>query len=105
MTERHRNILIVEDSSTWRELLPELFDKIKTRVVGSAKEVPQALSKGDITEIITDGLGGKWTEVVKHAGNLPVKLLSGDLRHKSLSTEKGVPFFDKGDFDLDELLE
>ncbi|MFH1863701.1 MAG: hypothetical protein ABIJ85_02175 [bacterium] len=99
-----RRVLIVEDSQNWRDLLPSVFKGIETVVVKSAKEAEEALKKGGFTEIVTDGLGGDWTQVVEKSGGLPVKLLSGDVRHKHLAIEKGVKFLDKGTFDINELL-
>jgi len=99
-----RRVLIVEDSQNWRDLLPSVFKGIETVVVKSAKEAEEALKKGGFTEIVTDGLEGAWIQVVEKSGGLPVKLLSGDVRHQQTATEKGVKFLNKSSFEIEELL-
>ena len=98
--------MIVEDSENWQSLLPILFEDegVEAIVVDSAEKARIALEEGGFTEIITDGLEGEWTDVVDNAGDVPVRLLSGDGRDKKLAESKGIPFFNKADLDIDGLV-
>lgn len=102
-----RKVLIVEDSKIWQKLLPRLFDRkgIETVVVTSAEAAKEALKKGGFSEIVTDGLEGDWKIVADNAGGLPVKLLSLGVTHKSAAEEQGIRFFDKNDFNPEDLVQ
>jgi len=101
-----RKVLIVEDSQNWRDILPRFFEKkgFEIVVVDSAEAAKVALEKGGFSEIVTDGLEGDWKTVIDNAAGLPVKLLSGDVRHKSAAEKQGVRFLDKSDFNPDDLV-
>ena len=73
-------------------------------VVDSVEAAKVALEKGGFSEIVTDGLEGDWKTVIDNAAGLPVKLLSGDVRHKSAAEKQGVRFLDKSDFNPDDLV-
>ena len=49
----NRRVLIVEDSSSWLSLLPELYDNEGIQAVA-------ALEAGGFTEVLTDSLEGDW---------------------------------------------
>lgn len=107
-----RKVLIVDDSLFDREKLAYIFKRkgievVAVRNVGTAKE---ALKGEGITEVITDGLknlrGGDWKEVVKYAKEkgLLVRLLSGDREYQKAAEEMGVPFLDKGEVSIKDLV-
>ncbi len=72
----------------------------------SADAAKAALEKGGYTEVITDGLKGDWVGVAMRAKELgfPVKLLSGDERHRGTAGEMDVPYLDKHAWDTKDLV-
>lgn len=100
--------MIAEDAENWRDLLTEVFKSrgIEFKVVESSEAVKEALEKGGYTEVITDGLKGKWVDVARRAKQhgLPVKLLSGEDEYKEAAEKAGVPFFQKFPLNIRELI-
>ncbi len=110
MSERLRSnpskVLIVEDSlamiTTFKYICGMLgLDAV---AVGSVQEAKEVLREGEFSIIITDGLDGKWEEVVESAGKIPVVLCTnhdylnpGADSFEAAAEEKGVRFLGKLD--------
>ena len=96
-----RRVLIVEDSSDWRGHYEDAFSKANVDhvIVRNLEQAKEELEKGGFTEVITDGLGGKWEEVVGNAAGLPVRLVSSNLYLENQAKLRGVGFSDKTDLD------
>jgi len=102
-----RKALIVEDSRDWRDELLGIFRGagIKANAVTNLDAAIEALQKGDYTEVVTDGLRGKWEDVVVVARGvgLPVKLVSANSTFQSKAEEQNIPFINKGRINPEDL--
>ena len=86
--------------------MPELYDNegIQAVAVRSLEEAKKALEAGGFTEVLTDSLEGDWIGVVESANGLPVRLLSGIASLKREAEQRSVPFLDKGDFNIGDII-
>ena|SRR3989344_9565600 len=96
-----RKVLIVEDSRDWRDNFSEEFNRegVEVVIVGSPDEAKELLKKGGFTEVITDGLGGKWKDVADSATDLPVRLVTNDSSLEHEAKIMGIGYVDKTDLD------
>ena len=100
-----QRILVVDDDPTWREILSDSLRERGTEVevCESVEEAREAIQSGRFAEIITDGLDGRWTDVVECAGDSLVTLLSMNHSYEEEAGRRGVRFKDKMNVEIDKL--
>jgi len=93
------HVLVVEDDPVWMRIHKSILEErcIKVTAVSDVKEALELLEQGGFNRVITDGLEGTWLVIAAKTKQLgiPMKLISGDVRHESQAKEIGVEFIDK----------
>ena len=101
-----RKALIIAEEGEERQLAIELFEafEVDTIVANNFKHAQQALKTGDITEVVTGSLHGKWRQVVtvtrRYAGDIPITLWTANPSYDREAKHIGVRFVNKESFDL-----
>ncbi len=99
--QQPKRVLIVEDESVWQDLYKRMLEPrgIQVTTASGVKEALELLENGNFDRIITDGLEGGWIRIATRAQEigLPVKLVSGDSRHREHAESIGVEFINKSE--------
>ena len=101
-----RRALIIAKESADRQLVVRFFEdsQVDTVVADNLKSAKQALKTGDITEVVTGSLQGKWRQVVtltrRYAGNIPISLWTANTSYDTAARDMGIQFVNKESFDL-----
>ena len=105
MTENPFSVLIVEDSEDWRNLYSAILEAqgLQFVAVASLTEAQAQLQTRKYTHVLTDGLEGEWSGVVKEANNAGIRniyVISGRSGIKLDVSNSGASYVNKRDIGL-----
>ena len=104
-------LLVVDDAPNWSKVLQTILsERYEVILASSVQKAEEAIKKGDLTRILSDGLDGQWEEIfgLSQKAGIPFKVLSGNSDVLKRAKELNVPTVNKydisvGDVDIKDL--
>lgn len=97
-----KKFLIVDDEYSWRRTFEKRVggQGVSYVSVSTVEEAIGKLQDGNVTDVITDGMKGRWSDIVEQADDsVQVTLVSADdYSDHNLVANGRVVFVDKGDY-------